>query len=803
MTTEDKKNKEPKNKKRRLVLLDTHAILHRAYHALPEFSSSKGEPTGALYGLVAMLIKIIGELKPDYVVACYDLPGPTYRHEAYEGYKGTRKEIESDLVAQIKRSNDVFNSFHIPVYSQPGFEADDILGTIVEETKNDKDLEIVIASGDMDTLQLVNGEKVKVYTLKKGINDTILYNEKKVQERFGFPAKLLPDYKGLRGDPSDNIIGIKGIGEKTATTLITTFGTIENMYKVLKKDSEPFKKVGITPRIIELLKNNEEEAVFSKMLATIRRDAPISFSLGKPWKESFSQADAEALFLDLDFRTLSQRLSSVMHPETKGSSPVQASFTAKEAEPIDPQELEETTLALWVVDSNFTNPTLDDVLRFAKTNDFKKSKEIIFTELKKRGEEFVYYEIEKPLIPIVRQMEETGVKIDKIYLKELSRNYHKKLDALEKKIWALAGEEFNINSPKQVGNILFDKLQLTAKNMKKTAGGEKSTRESELEKLKELHPIIPLILEYREFQKLLSTYIDNIPSMLDKNDRLHTSLRQAGTTTGRMSSTNPNLQNIPIKTELGRNIRNAFVAEEGYSFVSFDYSQIELRVAAILSGDEKLLEIFRNGEDVHTAVASQVFGVPFDKVDKEMRRKAKVINFGILYGMGVNALKQNLGGTREEAQTFYNDYFAKFEGISKYLDRVRAEATRNGYTETLFGRRRYVEGIQSKIPYIRSAAERMAINAPIQGTATGDIMKLAMKAIAQYIKDKKLGKEVRMLLQIHDELVFEIKDEKVNTVMPEIKKLMESVITPEQSKGVVLVANGEVGKNWGDGVETN
>ncbi len=328
MPTQEIKKKNSANNKRRLVLLDTHAILHRAYHALPEFSSSKGEPTGALYGLVAMLIKIIGELKPDYVVACYDLPGPTYRHEAYEGYKGTRKEIESDLVAQIKRSNDVFNSFHIPIYSSPGFEADDILGTIVEETKNDKDLEVVIASGDMDTLQLVNGEKVKVYTLKKGINDTILYNEKKVQERFGFPAKLLPDYKGLRGDPSDNIIGIKGIGEKTATTLITTFGAIENMYKLLKKDSEPFKKAGITPRIIELLKNNEEEAIFSKMLATIRRDAPISFSLGKPWRESFSQTDAEALFLDLDFRTLSQRLSSVMNLETKSSSPVQASLTA-------------------------------------------------------------------------------------------------------------------------------------------------------------------------------------------------------------------------------------------------------------------------------------------------------------------------------------------------------------------------------------------------------------------------------------------------------------------------------------------
>jgi DNA polymerase-1 len=796
-----KATKKESNKKR-LVLLDTHAILHRAYHALPEFTSSKGEPTGALYGLVAMLIKIIGELKPDYVVACYDLPGPTYRHEAYEGYKGTRKEIDSDLVAQIKRSSDVFSAFHIPMYSYPGFEADDMLGTIAEQTRKDSGTEVIIASGDMDTLQLVEKGRVSVYTLKKGINDTILYDEKKVEERFGFPAKLLPDYKGLRGDPSDNIIGIKGIGEKTATILISTFGTIENMYKALKKDTEPFKKVGVTPRIIELLKNNEEEAIFSKMLATIRRDAPISFEIGKPWNESFSQPDAEALFLELDFRTLGQRLASVLNPENKNNHPTQASLTATSTETIDPKELAETALALWVVDSNFSNPTTDDIFRFAKTNDFKKAKEIIFKELKKREEEFVYDEIEKPLMPIAKKMDETGVKIDKNYLKTLSVDYHKKLDALEKKIWKEAGEEFNINSPKQVGAILFDKLNLTAKNMKKTAGGDKSTRESELEKLRDLHPIVPPILEYREFQKLLSTYIDNIPAMLDSENRLHTNLRQAGTTTGRMSSTNPNLQNIPIKTELGRNIRKAFVAEEGFSFVSFDYSQIELRVAAILSSDKKLLEIFRNGEDVHTAVASQVFGVPFEKVDKEMRRKAKVINFGIIYGMGVNALRQNLRGTREEAQTFYNNYFEKFDGLASYLDHIKADATRTGFTKTLFGRRRYFEGIKSKIPYIKASAERMAINAPLQGTAA-DLMKLAMIHIDEYLEKNKLKKDVRMILQVHDELDFEIKEGKVTEVATEIKKIMESVMTEEQRKGVPCIAHGSVGKNWDEQEKLN
>lgn len=791
----------PKKTKKRLVLLDSHAILHRAYHALPEFASSKGEPTGALYGLISMLIKIIGELKPDYIVACYDLPAPTYRHEAYEGYKSQRKEIDSDLVIQIKRALDVFGALHIPVYSLAGFEADDMLGTIVEETKGNDDLEIVIASGDMDTLQLVEKGRVQVYTLKKGINDTILYNEQKVLERFSFHAKLLPDYKGLRGDPSDNIIGIKGIGEKTATALITAFGTIESMYKTLKKSDEPFKKAGLTPRIIELLKNNEEEAVFSKMLATIRRDAPIKFKLETPWKQAYVEIDAENLFSDLEFRTLSNRMKEALTGEkTVKTTPTQPSLNALQDENVGQSDLEETALALWVVDSNISTPTLDDILHFAKTRDYKKAKEIILAELKKRNSEFVYEKIEKPLIPVVKKMDEAGVKIDKKYLKHLSLDYHKKLDALQSAIWREAGEEFNVNSPKQLGVILFDKLALTAKNMKKTAGGEKSTRESELEKLKDLHPIIPLVLEYREFQKLLSTYIDTIPTVLDKNDRLHTNLRQAGTTTGRMSSTKPNIQNIPIKTELGKNIRNAFVAEEGFSLVSLDYSQIELRVAAILSDDEKLLEIFRNGEDVHTAVASQVFGVPFEEVDKEMRRKAKVINFGILYGMGVNALRQNLGGTREEAQQFYNEYFIKFEGIAKYLDLTKAEAVRKGYTETLFGRRRYVEGIQSKIPYIRASAERMAINAPIQGTAA-DIMKLAMLSIDQYIEKKKLKKDVRMLLQVHDELCFEIRNERVEEISLEIKKCMENVLTLEQAKGIVCVANAEAGKSWGEGTE--
>ena len=693
------KQTKQKEKFSKLILLDSHAILHRAYHALPEFASSKGEPTGALYGLTSMLIKIISDLKPDYIVACYDLPQPTYRHEAYEDYKAGRKKTDDELVSQIKRSYDVFTAFGIPVYSKAGFEADDMLGTIVEQLKERKDVHVVIASGDMDTLQLVRKDEVTVYTLKKGINDTILYTEKAVVERFGFGPLLLPDYKGLRGDPSDNIIGIKGIGEKTATTLINAFGTIEEMYVVLKKNPEKVKKAGVTDRIIRLLTEGEEEALFSKMLATIRRDAPIDFVLPeKTWKESFDQSKANDLFLDLDFRTMGSRLSSVVYGSDEGNSGDQSALEQKEpAEVVPEAELEEVTLALWVLDSNVTNPTLEDVLSYARAKTFAEAKQKILTEIAEKNLSFVYEEIEKPLIPIIRTMDEVGVKIDRALLLRLSETYHTELSRLEKSIWDSAGQEFNINSPKQLGEILFEKLALGAKNQKKTSTGMKSTRESELEKLKDSHPIIESILAYRELQKLLSTYIDNIPTMLDGADRLHTSLRQAGTTTGRMSSTNPNVQNIPVKTELGRNIRNAFIAEKGYAFVSFDYSQIELRVAAILSGDESLLQIFRNGEDVHESVASYVFGVPPIAVDKEMRRKAKVINFGILYGMGVNALRQNLGGTREEAQQFYNEYFKRFTGLAGYLDAVKADAERAGYTQTLFGRRRYFEGLKSKL----------------------------------------------------------------------------------------------------------
>ncbi len=792
--------------KKRLVLLDSHAILHRAYHALPDFASKKGEPTGALYGLVAMLIKIIEDIKPDYIIACYDLPGPTYRHEAYKDYKAQRKSMEDALATQINRSRDIFKSFNIPIYDKPGFEADDMLGTISEIAKKDKNLEIIIASGDMDTMQLIQGETVKVYTLKKGIKDTILYDEKAVKERFGFGPELLPDYKGLRGDPSDNIIGIKGIGEKTASTLISSLGTIEEIYKKLEKDKknnyESFKKLGITDRIVKLLIEGKEEAEFSKMLATIRRDAPIDFKLPeKEFKQGVDREAVKTLFNELDFRTLGIRFTNVIDGKTNMDNTEVEDEKTLDVEDIvkgiPKDEIEKISLALWIIDSNRTNPSAEEILEYTKTNDFKKASEIIFKELDRRGLRKVYQDIEMPLIPVINKMEEKGVKIDVDLLKDLSKKYHKTLSSLEKKIWELSGVEFNINSPKQLGEVLFDKLQLTAKGLKKTEGGARSTRESELEKLRDAHPVVPLLFEYRELQKLLSTYIDVIPTLVDKNNRLHADFISSGSATGRMASQNPGIQNIPIKTELGKVIRNAFIAEKGFKIVALDYAQIELRIAAFISGDEKLIEIFKQGEDVHKSVASRVFGVPLDKVDSEMRRRAKIINFGILYGMGVNALRQNLGTDRKEAQEFYNNYFATFSGLAKYLDEVKAQAERNGYTETFFGRRRYFEGINSKIPFIKAMAERMAINAPFQGT-NADIIKIAMKRVDDYFIEKGYQNDAFLVLQVHDELVYEIKQSLVTKIVPEIKNIMENIIPIEQTKGVKLIVAQEIGDNWGE-----
>lgn len=798
----------PNQKEKTLVLLDSHAIIHRAYHALPEFMSSKGEPTGALYGVSTMLMKIIDELKPDYIVACYDLPGKTFRHEAYDAYKAGRAKTEDALIVQLKNSRKIFEAFNIPMYDSAGFEADDILGTIVTQMKNS--VNIIIASGDMDTMQLVDDKKVQVYTLKKGINDTILYDEEKVVERFGFLPKFLPDYKGLRGDPSDNIIGIKGVGEKTATSLIVKFGTIEEIYKNLKKGDEEFKKIGITPRMIELLKSNEEEAIFSKTLATIRKDAPIDFKLSeKTFWENADLKKIEQIFVLFEFRSLFSRLKNFFNSGAgEESSRVLGSAAGmplrpqpdqlKSSSPApDATKLQEASIAIWLIDSDLSYPGLEDILRFANTENFEEAYKYVFDKLKEKGLEKVYEEIEKPIIGVVAGMSKHGILIDKKYFDVLSKEYHATLDELTKKIHKMAGVEFNINSPKQLGEVLFVKMGIKSK--KKSAGGALSTKVSVLEELEEENPIITEIMSYRELQKLVSTYVDVIPKLVQEDGRLHSNFIQNGTTTGRFASLDPNLQNLPIKSELGRRIRAGFVAAPGHKLAAFDYSQVELRIAAMLSGDEKMTEIFREKKDIHAGVASFVFGVPIDKVDSEMRRKAKVINFGIIYGMGVTALRKNLGGTREEAQTFYDNYFNQFSGVRDYLEEVKVFAMKNLYTETLFGRRRYFPNVNSRIPFLKSMALRTATNAPIQGTAA-DVIKLAIRYANEDLAKAGLLDKVHLALQIHDELVYEIKEDVLELSNQIIKNAMQVVLDRSYiayKTDIPLSVNSGFGDNFG------
>lgn len=820
-----------RSEKKKIVILDTHAILHRGYHALPEFSSSKGQPTGALYGLITMLLRINKDLKPDYIVAAFDLPEATFRHDAYEEYKATRVKTDDALVSQIIRSREVLDAFGVHRYEKAGFEADDIIGTVAEELKKEKNVDLIIASGDMDTLQLVDDKRVRVFTLKKGLTDTILYDEEGVKARFGFGPELIPDYKGLRGDPSDNIKGIKGIGEKTATTLITEFGTIENIYKTLKKNPEKIKAAGIKDGMFEKLKEGEEDALFSKMLATIRRDAPIDFTLPKgEWKASLNEKQILDMLAEFEFRSLIPRVRELLTAkipsksssdlaarpqsssgqgvartssqefspsEEKDSAPPDEGLFATPQEEVDPEEFAKVALAVSVLDSNIAKPEIEDIYRIGRSDKFAEAKKSILEQLKEKKLEFIYEKVELPLMPILRQMEKRGVKIDRAFLKSLSKEYHGELKKIEARIHKAAGGEFNVASPKQLGEVLFDKLGLVVKNQKKTAGGARSTKESELEKMKDLHPIVGDVLAYRELSKLLGTYIDAIPQVLDSEDRVHTTFIQIGAATGRIATQNPGLQNIPIKTELGRAIRKAFVADKGMKLVSFDYSQIELRIAAFLSGDKSLTEIFMEGRDVHTEVASRVFHVKPEDVSYEQRRRAKVINFGILYGMGVNALKTGLGSTRAEAQEFFDQYFVAFPRLAEYLEEVKNSAMLLGYVETYFGRRRYLDGIKSPIPFVRAAAERMAINAPMQGTQA-DLVKLAMIEIDQMLKGGGHHDGAHLLLQVHDELVFEIEEKKVKSLAPKIKEIMENIISAKDRRNIPFLAEGKVGENWGD-----
>lgn len=858
---------------KRLILIDTHAIIHRAYHALPPLTSPAGEPVGAVYGFTSILIRMLRDLKPDYIAAAFDMPGPTFRHLAYERYKATRPETPGDLASQFSKVQEVLGAFGIPIFQKEGYEADDILGTIAKKMDRKRGIGVVIVTGDADALQLVR-KNVSVYAMKKGISDIVRYDEKAVFARYGFGPEQLVDFKALKGDPSDNIKGVKGIGEKTATALIRKFGTVERMYRALREETKE-----IPASLAGKLREGEKDAYLSRCLATIRSDVPISFDLkNAATKDILRQDAAHSLFQKLGFSSLLLRLEEKEGGATKKeahASPSPIRGAASEiSNPTSLALLTGDRIALFVF-GNYLYAVCEKgpsvfrlrsaalkgksarsffekrpwwaydgktVIHFLRrygiecgdirfdlmiaayltaqsSRDFSyraivrrelgrtdggtdegelahffDAAHVLEHKISQTGLTRVFEEIEMPVMRILAHLEERGLFIDTAVLSDLARAIDKEIKSLVREIYRCAGGTFNINSPSQLSRVLFENLAIKNHGLRKTEkGGVISTRESELQKLKGKHPIIENLLSYRELAKLKTTYVDVLPTLVDrKTGRIHTTLNQTIAATGRLSSSNPNLQNIPISSPLGREIRKAFIAPDGFLLAAFDYSQIELRVAAHIADDKKMIDAFRRGVDIHALTASEIYNVPLNQVTPELRRAAKTLNFGVLYGMGPRAFAQSTGMSIEESKKFIDEYFRDFAGIRRYIEETKAKVQERGYVETLFGRRRYIPEINSSNWQVKREAERMAVNAPVQGSAA-DLVKMAMIAVDQWIHKEKLQENVRMLLQVHDELLFEIKMNVIEKTVPKIKAFMEGVVTLK----VPLVVDAKAGKNWG------
>jgi len=805
---------------KKLILIDSHALIHRAYHALPPLTTKSGELVNAVYGFTSILIKTISNFKPDYIVAAFDAPGATFRHEEYKEYKATRVKAPDDLYAQIPRVKEILTAFNIPIFEKSGFEADDVIGTISKHlsAKSGKDIEVLILTGDMDNLQLVGKNVSVLYSPPSASKEQIIYDDKKIAERFeGLKPEQLIDFKGLKGDPSDNIPGVKGIGEKTAIILLNKFGTIEKLYGAIEKG----KAENVSAGVLEKLKAGKDTAFFSKKLATIKQNVPIKFDLKKSEFGKFDKNKIIELFQNLGFVSLINRLKPRSSAEGRGKQGTLAmspSINIEDRVGYDFKSFIKTPRGKRVVISSsdfdvmiaayILNPGEHDYsleklsLRefgavLPKDEAISKLAPIFKNRLIETETKKVFEEIEMPLIPILAKMETAGIKLDVKKINKLNVYLGKELEKLQNKIYKLAGEKFNINSPQQLSEILFVKLKIPGTRaggrFKKTSGGALSTGAAELEKLRSQHKIIDFILKYRELAKLKSTYTETLPKFVDNNNRVHTTFNQTGTASGRLSSHDPNMQNIPARGTWGDEVRKAFIAEKGYKFLSVDYSQIHLRIIAALANDKKMMEAFKKGLDIHKFTASEINNVPMDKVTSEMRFSAKALNFGIIYGMGAQSFSESAGISKEKAKEFIAEYLKDFSGVAQYIKKLQEEAKQRGYTMTLFGRRRYLPELKSPNPMLRAQAERIAINMPIQGLEA-DIMKKAMIGVDNWIQKENLNNNVKMLLQVHDELLFEVKEDLVKKIAPEIVKIMESVI----KLSVPIAAEAKIGNNWGE-----
>jgi len=894
---------------KKFIIIDGNALLHRAWHAIPPLTTKKGVVVNAAFGFTSILLNVIKEFKPDYLCASFDLRKPTFRHKKFKKYKAKRIEQPDELYAQIPIIKEILKAFSIPVYEKEGFEADDVIGTIVKSLKDEKDIEKLILTGDLDALQLVE-DNIKVLTFKKGIRETKVYDIRAVQERYGFGPEQVVDYKALRGDASDNIPGIPGIGEKSATELIQKFDNLDNIYKNIDK-------ADIKDAWKKKLKENKDLAYLSQELATIILNVKVDFNLKNTEWDYNDEERVYQIFQEYEFRSLLNKipLTTNVSPnkslEDKDMSDNQRENEnykfintdqdfdkfLEELKKQDEVCLDTETSSLNVFEAkllgisfcfksgeayyvsarskilkklkpiienikaighnikydykilklvgielnNIYFDTLIAAYLLSKTSRGLKLDDLAFSELGYRmqpieeligpkgkkqltmldvaPEKISYYscedadctwqlykkykkeledediydlfeEVEIPLVKVLADMEIEGIKIDTKFLKDLEKKFEKRLNELRVEIQELAGEEFNINSPKQLGEILFSGLEISTKGIKKTKTGF-STAASELEKMKDRHPIINLIFEYRELNKLQSTYVIGLLKEVDEEDRIHTSFNQTVTATGRLSSSGPNLQNIPIRTELGREIRKAFIPKEGFFLLAADYSQIELRVIASMADDNKMIESFNKNEDIHARTAAEINNKDIKDVSKKERRDAKEVNFGVMYGLGARGLSQRTDLDFNEARDFIERYFLLYEKIRIFLDTIKKQAHKNKFVETLFGRKRYIPDIDTKMPMLRAAAERIATNMPIQGTAA-DLMKMAMIRLEPELKD--ISSDTKILLQVHDEIILEIPEEDIDKVSKKVKDVMENIYKLK----VPIKVDVSTGNNWGE-----
>ncbi len=841
----------------KLLILDGNSVINRAFYGVKPLTTREGLFTHAIYGFLNILERMEREEQPEAICVAFDLHGPTFRHLRYDGYKATRHGMPEELAMQMPVMKDVLRAMNIPIYECQGWEADDVIGTVGRICSNN-DWECVIVTGDRDSLQLIDENvHVKLVISRMGQTNATLYTKEKFQEEYGFEPGKLIDLKALMGDSSDNIPGVKGIGEKTAKTLLQKFGSLDGVYDHL---SDP----AIKPKMREKLKADKENAYLSYELATIVSKAPIEFSPMDAIVQPYNRPELYALFQKLEFVRLIDKYG------LRGAElEVDQETPAGKAEKLPRLEQLPQTQGPWAVylagdgslgvacregvcvltplevqmgnlsfenrkmifhDSKTTMHRLDAMgLGFGECifdtalaaydlnpsqSDYPVSKlatnflgisvededaagcaeavwnlySVLPQELEKNGAHRLYADMELPLCQVLYRMEKRGISIDRSLLEQFGEMLSQRIADCEDVIYSHSDGKFNINSTRQLGELLFEKLRLPP--VKKTKTGY-STNADVLEKLKNKHPIIPAIMDYRMLTKLKSTYAEGLIKQIREDGRIHTTFQNLVTATGRLSSTEPNLQNIPVRTDMGAEIRKMFVPKEGCVLVDADYSQIELRVLAHIAGDKTMQEAFCSGTDIHTATAAQVFGVSREAVTPLQRRHAKAVNFGIVYGISEFSLAEDIGVSRYEAREYIDNYLNNYRGVRSYMKQVVEDAKAIGYTETMYGRRRYIPELKSSNFNVRSGAERIALNTPIQGTAA-DLIKLAMIRVEKALNEH--FPEAELLLQVHDELIVECPE----AIAPEVARLISREMEGVAKLSVPLTAEAKFGKSWYD-----